>query len=58
MTISTSGLTPWVSLVTGSWLHFKGIEECCVPMNTHLNNGFAVDDPAGNDIFEDAEHAR
>ena len=51
MTISTSGYTMGV-VVTGSWLHFKGIEECCVPMNSSSNNGFAVDDPAGNDIFE------
>lgn len=51
MKISTSGYTMGI-VVTGSWLHFKGIEECCVPMNTSSNNGFAVDDPAGNDIFE------
>jgi MYXO-CTERM domain-containing protein len=51
MTISTTGYTMGV-VVTGSWLHFKGIEECCVPMNTSSNNGFAVDDPATNDIFE------
>lgn len=48
--ISTSGYTMGVS-VTGSWLHFKGIEECCVPMNTYSNNGFAVDG-GSNDIFE------
>ena len=50
MTLSTTGYTMGVS-VTGSWLHFKGIEECCVPMNTFSNNGFAVDS-GGNDIFE------
>jgi hypothetical protein len=50
MTISTTGYTMGVS-VTGSWLHFKGIEECCVPMNTFSNNGFAVE-TGGNDIFE------
>ncbi len=51
MKISTSGYTMGF-VVTGSWLHFKGIEECCVPMNTSSNNGFAIDDPASNDIFE------
>jgi hypothetical protein len=28
-------------VIGGSWLHLKGIEECCVPMNTKANNGFA-----------------
>ena len=51
MQISSSGYTMGIS-VSGSWLHFKGIEECCVPMNTSSNNGFAVNDPASNDIFE------
>ena len=50
MTISTTGYTMGFS-ITGSWLHFKGIEECCVPMNTFSNNGFAVDS-GSNDIFE------
>jgi len=50
MTISTTGYTMGFS-ISGSWLHFKGIEECCVPMNTFSNNGFAVTS-GGNDIFE------
>ena len=37
--------------VTGSWLHFRGISECCVPMNTFSNNGWNVSN-ASNDIFE------
>jgi hypothetical protein len=28
-------------VISGSWLHLKGLEECCVPMNTKANNGFA-----------------
>jgi hypothetical protein len=28
-------------VISGSWLHLKGIEECCVPMNTKANNGIA-----------------
>jgi hypothetical protein len=50
MTISTSGYTHGM-VVTGSWLHFKGIEEMGVPMNTSSNNGVAVNG-GGNDIFE------
>ena len=50
MTLSTSGYTMGVS-VTGSWLHFKGLEKCCVPMTTFSNNGFAVDG-GGHNIFE------
>jgi hypothetical protein len=50
MQISTSGYTHGIH-VTGSWLHFKGIEEHGVPMNTFSNNGWAVDG-GGNDIFE------
>jgi MYXO-CTERM domain-containing protein len=38
--------------VTGSYLHFKGLEEKGVPMINDSNNGIAVDDPASNDIFE------
>ena len=53
MTISTTGYTMGFS-ITGSWLHFKGIEECCVPMNTSSNNGFAVDS-GSNDIFENLD---
>ena len=39
--ISTSGYTFGI-VINGSWLHLKGIEECCVPMNTSSNNGFAT----------------
>jgi MYXO-CTERM domain-containing protein len=28
-------------VIGGSWVHLKGLEECCVPMNTKANNGFA-----------------
>ncbi|HMI83183.1 MAG TPA: right-handed parallel beta-helix repeat-containing protein [Polyangiaceae bacterium] len=50
MTISTTGYTNGLQ-VTGSWLHFKGLEVCNVPMNTRSNNGMGVDG-ASNDIFE------
>ncbi|MGA2450207.1 MAG: right-handed parallel beta-helix repeat-containing protein [Polyangiaceae bacterium] len=48
--ISTTDFTDGI-VVTGSWLHFRGISECCVPMNTFSNNGWEVDN-AANDIFE------
>src|SRR5674536_131865 len=38
-------------VVSGSWLHFKGLEIRGVPMNTFSNNGVAVT-AGGNDIFE------
>jgi len=50
MTISTSGYTHGF-VVTGSWLHFKGLEIANVPMNTFSNNGVAVSN-GGNCIFE------
>jgi hypothetical protein len=50
MTISATSYTHGLS-VTGSWLHFKGIEERGVPMNTSSNNGVMVDG-ASHDIFE------
>ena len=50
MAISTSGYTMGFS-VSGSWLHFKGLEIRGVPMNTFSNNGVAVTS-GGNDIFE------
>ena len=50
MTISTTGYTHGF-VVTGSWLHFKGLEIANVPMNTSSNNGVAVSS-GGNDIFE------
>ena len=50
MTISGSGYTHGF-VVTGSWLHFKGLEICNVPMNTSSNCGMHVDN-ASNDIFE------
>jgi hypothetical protein len=51
MKVSSSGYTMGFH-VTGSYLHFKGLEEKGVPMINDSNNGFAVDDPAGHDIFE------
>jgi MYXO-CTERM domain-containing protein len=37
-------------VIGGSWVHLKGIEECCVPMNTKANNGFANN--GSNNILE------
>ncbi|HJX64410.1 MAG TPA: right-handed parallel beta-helix repeat-containing protein, partial [Polyangia bacterium] len=37
-------------VIGGSWVHLKGIEECCVPMNTSSNNGFASQ--GTNNIYE------
>jgi MYXO-CTERM domain-containing protein len=51
MKVSSSGYTMGMH-VTGSYLHFKGLEEKGVPMINDSNNGIAVDDPASNDIFE------
>jgi hypothetical protein len=51
LVISTTGYTMGF-VVTGSWLHFKGLEICCVPMNTSSNNGISVSGSAANDIFE------
>jgi MYXO-CTERM domain-containing protein len=50
MAISTTGYTHGF-VVTGSWLHFKGLEIKGVPMNTRSNNGVAVNG-GGHDIFE------
>jgi hypothetical protein len=50
MTISTTGYTMGFS-VSGSWLHFKGLELCNVPMTTFSNNALSVTS-GGNDIFE------
>jgi len=50
MTISTTGYTHGF-VVSGSWLHFKGLEIANVPMNTFSNNGVAVS-TGGNCIFE------
>jgi hypothetical protein len=50
MTISTSTYTHGF-VVTGSWLYFKGLEICKVPMNTNSNCGMHVDD-THNNIFE------
>ncbi|HEY4392823.1 MAG TPA: right-handed parallel beta-helix repeat-containing protein, partial [Polyangia bacterium] len=49
--ISTSGYTMGFT-VTGSYLHFKGLEICCVPMNMFSNNGISVSGSAANDTFE------
>lgn len=51
MVISTTGYTSGFA-VSGSWLHFKGLEIRNVPMNTRSNTGFGVNDPAHDDIFE------
>ena len=48
--ISTSGYTHGF-VVSGSYLHFKGLEICCVPMNMYSNNGVAVTS-GGYDTFE------
>jgi uncharacterized protein (TIGR03382 family) len=50
MTISTTGYTHGF-VVSGSWLHFKGLEIANVPMNTFSNNGVAVS-TGGYCIFE------
>ena len=50
MAISTTGYTHGF-VVTGSYLHFKGLEIKGVPMNTRSNNGVAVNG-GGHDIFE------
>ena len=50
LTVSTTTYTPGV-VVTGSWLHFKGLEIRNVPMNTRSNTGMGVND-AHDDIFE------
>ncbi len=50
MTISTTSYTSGFA-VSGSWLHFKGLEICNVPMNTRSNTGMGVNN-ASNDIFE------
>jgi hypothetical protein len=49
LTISTSGYTFGI-VISGNWVHLKGIEECCVPMNTSSNNGFASE--GTNNIYE------
>jgi MYXO-CTERM domain-containing protein len=49
--ISTTGYTMGF-VVTGSYLHFKGLEICCVPMNTFSNNGISVSGSAAYDTFE------
>ena len=37
-------------VISGSWVHLKGLEECCVPMNTKANNGIANN--GSNNILE------
>jgi hypothetical protein len=51
LVISTTGYTMGF-VVTGSYLHFKGLEICCVPMNTSSNNGISVSGSAAYDTFE------
>jgi len=50
MTVSTTGYTHGF-VIAASYLHFKGLKICCVPMNTSSNNGVAVTS-GGYDIFE------
>src|SRR6478609_4101932 len=50
MVLSTSGYTHGF-VVTGSWLHFRGLELRNVPMNTFSNNAIAANG-GGNCIFE------
>jgi len=49
MNVSSSGYSMGIT-VSGSWLHFKGIEECCLKETTFANNGFDVS--GSNDTFE------
>jgi hypothetical protein len=49
--ISTTGYTMGF-VVNANYLHFKGLEICCVPMNTSSNNGISVDGSSAYDIFE------
>jgi MYXO-CTERM domain-containing protein len=51
LVISTTGYTMGF-VVNGNYLHFKGLEICCVPMNMYSNNGISVDGSSGHDIFE------
>jgi hypothetical protein len=51
LVISTTGYTMGFN-VTGSYLHFKGLEICNVPMNMYSNNGVSVGGSAAYDIFE------
>lgn len=48
--ISTSSYTHGM-VVSGSWLHFKGLEICNVPMNINSNVGLYVRE-SGDNIFE------
>ncbi|HJX66770.1 MAG TPA: right-handed parallel beta-helix repeat-containing protein, partial [Polyangia bacterium] len=50
LSISGSGYTHGI-VVTGSWLHFKGLEVANVPMNSSSNCGMHVDN-CSNNIFE------
>ena len=50
MVLSTTGYTHGF-VVTGSWLHFRGLELRNVPMNTFSNNAIAANG-GGNCIFE------
>ena len=49
MAVSSSGYSMGIT-VSGSWLHFKGFEECCLKETTFANNGFDVS--GSNDTFE------
>src|SRR5436190_1815138 len=49
--ISTTGYTMGF-VVNANYLHFKGLEICCVPMNTSSNNGISVNGSSADDTFE------
>jgi len=49
MKVSSTGYSMGIT-VSGNWLHFKGIEECCLKETTFANNGWDVS--GNNDIFE------
>src|SRR5580765_1395684 len=51
LVISTTGYTMGF-VVNANYLHFKGLEICCVPMNTSSNNGISVNGSSANDTFE------
>jgi len=47
--ISTTGYTHGI-VVSGSWVHLKGLEIASVPMNTFSNNGISAS--GSNNVFE------
>lgn len=51
LAISDTDYTTGV-VVSGSWLHIKGLEIANVPMKTKSNSGVGVNEPAHDNIFE------